>query len=140
MNPMWYLKRDLEKEGLWNRELCEKICLVYDGDISEIHDVPDKYKEIYKTAYDRDMKKLVEVAASRQKWIDQGQSFNIWYDGTSMKEVHEIYLKAWESGLKTTYYFRNQAANTVKKTTDMSNNNDEEPAQCTLGEECESCQ
>jgi ribonucleoside-diphosphate reductase alpha chain len=140
MNPMWYLKKDLEKEDLWSRELCEKICLVYDGDISEIHDIPDKYKEIYKTAYDRDMKKLVEVAASRQKWIDQGQSFNIWYDGTSMKEVHEIYLKAWESGLKTTYYFRNQSANTVKKTTDMTSHNDEEPAECTLGEECESCQ
>lgn len=143
MNPIWYLKKDLQEEGIWSRELCEKICLVYDGDISEIEEIPQKYKDIYKTAYQRDMKQLVRVAASRQKWIDQGQSFNIWYSGSSGQEVHEIYMLAWELGLKSTYYFRNEAANSIKKTTDTSNNEqkqEDEPEVCMLGEECESCQ
>tara|TARA_R110000822_G_C15338795_1_gene495935 strand:+ start:2735 stop:5164 length:2430 start_codon:yes stop_codon:yes gene_type:complete len=140
LNPMWYLKKDLEKEGLWTRDLCEKICIAHDGDISNIEEIPEKYKNIYKTAYQRDMLKLMNNAGRRQKWIDQGQSVNVWYSGSSMKELSAIYIRAWEVGAKSTYYLRNEAANNIKKTTDKQQSKTEEVEQCILGEECEACQ
>ena len=49
---------------------------------------------------------LVKAAAERGKWIDQSQSLNIFYSGTSGKVLSEIYQYAWLLGLKTTYYLR----------------------------------
>lgn len=64
------------------------------------------------------MRWLVKAAASRGKWIDQSQSLNIFFNGTSGQELSELYLYAWEAGLKTTYYLRSLAATQVEKSTD----------------------
>ena len=63
------------------------------------------------------MKWLVKAAQVRGKWIDQSQSLNIFYRGTSGKEVSDLYLYAWEAGLKTTYYLRTLSATQVEKST-----------------------
>ena len=53
----------------------------------------------------------MRAAAVRQKWIDQGQSLNIFIkiDSVSGKQLHEIYMLAWSLGLKSTYYLRSQS-------------------------------
>ncbi|MDU7693678.1 MAG: ribonucleoside-diphosphate reductase subunit alpha [Helicobacter sp.] len=77
--------------------------------------VPDLNTEtfnFYQSAYDLDQKLLVRAAAVRQKWIDQGQSLNIFMrlDGNaSIKSLHEIYMLAWKLGIKSTYYLRTQS-------------------------------
>ena len=65
----------------------------------------------YESAYDVDQFKLIAAAAIRQKWIDQGQSLNIFItlDKASGKYLHEIYTLAWQLGLKSTYYLRSQS-------------------------------
>lgn len=65
----------------------------------------------YVSAYDIDQTLLVKAAAVRQKWIDQGQSLNIFMmiDKASGKVLHEIYSLAWKLGLKSTYYLRSQS-------------------------------
>lgn len=65
----------------------------------------------YTPAYDLDQKILIKAAAIRQKWIDQGQSLNIFMtlDKASGKYLHEIYTLAWQLGLKSTYYLRSQS-------------------------------
>ena len=106
-------------------------------------DIPDKYKEKYKTAFDRDMFKLIECNSVRQKWIDQGISFNLYNKGTSLKYLNDIYMMAWEKGLKTTYYLRNRAASKVEKsTTDKKEYTEEEAVACSIAnpEACEACQ
>ena len=95
--------------------------------------------EKYKTAFDRDMFKLIECNAARQKWIDQSISFNLYNNSTSLKHLNDIYMACWEAGLKTTYYLRNRAATKVEKSTS------EDQSTCSLeamknGETCESCQ
>ena len=60
---------------------------------------------------------LLRQAAVRGKWIDQSQSLNIYYRGTSGKDISDIYMAAWRLGLKTTYYMRTQAASQVEKST-----------------------
>lgn len=65
----------------------------------------------YISAYDVDQISCVELAAIRQKWIDQGQSLNIFVklENSSGKYLNGIYMRAWELGLKSTYYLRSQS-------------------------------
>ena len=65
----------------------------------------------YPSAYSINQHDLVRAAAVRQKWIDQGQSLNIFIrlDSVSGKQLHEIYMLAWSLGLKSTYYLRSQS-------------------------------
>ncbi len=141
-NP--HFVKDMKDRGLWNSEISSlvKSC---DGDLSLLNgDIPIDLKEKYKTAFDRDMLKLIECNAVRQKWIDQAISFNLYNKSTSLKYLNDIYMACWESGLKTTYYLRNRAASKVEKSTSDSNNKESASA-CSIeamknGEICESCQ
>ena len=65
----------------------------------------------YTPAYDLDQKLLVKAGAVRQKWIDQGQSLNIFMklENATGKYLHEIYSLAWKLGIKSTYYLRSQS-------------------------------
>lgn len=72
----------------------------------------------YKTAYEIDQLNIIKAAAIRQKWIDQGQSVNIFMDlsKASGKYLNEIYTLAWKLGLKSTYYLRSQSPDAEKQT------------------------
>ena len=65
----------------------------------------------YTSAYEVEQQKIIQAAAIRQKWIDQGQSTNIFVslDKATGKYLNDIYLLAWELGLKSTYYLRSQS-------------------------------
>ena len=65
----------------------------------------------YTPAYDLDQTLIIKAAAVRQKWIDQGQSTNIFIrlDKAGGKYLNEIYMLAWKLGLKSTYYLRSQS-------------------------------
>jgi len=65
----------------------------------------------YTPAYEVDQRDIVKAAAIRQKWIDQGQSCNIFVslEKASGRYLHEIYTLAWQLGLKSTYYLRSQS-------------------------------
>ena len=80
----------------------------------------------------------------RQRWIDQGQSLNLYNSQTSLKYLNDLYLHAFQSGLKTTYYLRNLAASKIEKSTVSSESITPEPeniSACGLNDgECESCQ
>ncbi len=71
---------------------------------------PDTWS-YYTPAYDLNQTILIKAAAVRQKWIDQGQSLNIFItlDKASGKYLNEIYTLAWKLGLKSTYYLRSQS-------------------------------
>jgi ribonucleoside-diphosphate reductase alpha chain len=115
VNP--YLVEDLKKIGLWNTEMLTAI-KYNDGSVANIPNVPVELRFKYKETFEIDMRWLVKAAASRGKWIDQSQSLNIFFNGTSGQELSELYLYAWEAGLKTTYYLRSLAATQVEKSTD----------------------
>ena len=71
---------------------------------------PDTWN-FYTPAYEVEQKDIIKAAAVRQKWIDQGQSTNIFMslDKASGRYLHEIYTLAWQLGLKSTYYLRSQS-------------------------------
>lgn len=111
-----YLIEDLKKLGIWNEEMLKQI-KYHDGSIQQISGIPDSLKEKYKEVFEIGPQWLIKAAAHRGKWIDQSQSLNIFYSGTSGKELSDIYFYAWSLGLKTTYYLRSLAASHVEKST-----------------------
>jgi ribonucleoside-diphosphate reductase alpha chain len=82
---------------------------------------PDTW-EYYTPSYDLDQNILIKAGAIRQKWIDQGQSLNIFItlDKASGKYLNEIYMNAWKFGLKSTYYLRSQSPESTNDVEDRS--------------------
>ena len=78
-----------------------------------------RFSLINNTIYKRD---IIKVASKRQKWIDQGQSVNIFMeiDKASGKYLNDIYMLAWELGLKSTYYLRSQSPDVKDEAMDRS--------------------
>ncbi|MDC0933461.1 ribonucleoside-diphosphate reductase subunit alpha [Arcobacteraceae bacterium] len=76
----------------------------------------------YTPAFEVDQLDIIKAASIRQKWIDQGQSTNIFMslDKASGKYLHQIYTLAWQLGLKSTYYLRSQSPEAVSDVADRS--------------------
>lgn len=160
-----FLVRDLQAAGLWDAEMRAEI-KYHDGSVQSIVRVPDELKARYKTAFEIEPHWILEAAARRQKWIDMGQSLNLYMSAPSGKKLDEMYFSAWKMGLKTTYYLRTLAATQVEKSTLDVNKFGVQPkwmksqsasaqiqverdngdmaanagAACNLGEACEACQ
>ena len=134
--------KDMKDAGKWSTELSSMVKSA-DGDLSLLNgSIPEELKEKYKTAFDRDMLKLIECNSVRQKWIDQAVSFNLYNKTTSLKYLNDIYMACWEAGLKTTYYLRNRAASKIEKSTEAE---ESQASACSIeamknGGTCESCQ
>lgn len=111
-----YLVDDLKKVGMWNQDMLDEIKF-YDGSIQQIVGVPESLKSKYKGAFEIDPLWLIKVTAARGKWIDQSISHNVFMKGVSGQKLHDIYMTAWKSGLKTTYYLRTLGASQIEKST-----------------------
>lgn len=110
------LVEELKTRGLWNADMLDAL-KYFDGALGEIRQLPDDIKHRFATAFEIDPAWLIRGAAARQKWIDQGQSLNLYLAAPSGKAIDGMYRMAWKAGLKTTYYLRSLAATQVEKST-----------------------
>lgn len=70
----------------------------------------DKTYWIYKGAYLLDQHWSIKAAGVRQRHIDQAQSMNLYITNDfTMRQVLDLYLAAWEQGVKTIYYVRGKS-------------------------------
>jgi len=111
-----YLVEDLKALNLWDPEMLDDL-KYFDGSLLEIERVPDHVKEVYRTAFEIDAEWIIEAASRRQKWLDMGQSLNLYMMSPSGKKLNDMYFLSWRKGLKTTYYLRSVAATSVEKST-----------------------
>ncbi|MBS0659316.1 MAG: ribonucleoside-diphosphate reductase subunit alpha [Verrucomicrobia bacterium] len=111
-----YLVNALKERSLWDPEMVNDL-KYYDGEVHEIERIPDDIKEVFRTAFQIDPHWLVECASRRQKWIDMGQSLNLYMNAPNGRKLNDMYFEAWKKGLKTTYYLRTLAATQVEKST-----------------------
>jgi len=141
INP--YLVEDLKSHGLWDDVMINDL-KYYDGSVQSIDRVPNALKQLYKTAFEIDSGWLVEAGSRRQKWIDQGQSLNLYMAEPSGKKLDNLYKLAWVRGLKTTYYLRSLGATAAEKAgnrEDEINSAKSEPLVCSiLDPDCDACQ
>lgn len=110
------LVTELKERGLWSKDLLEAI-KYYDGALGGIPELPQDIKDRYATSFEIEPKWLIECASRRQKWLDMGQSLNLYLAQPSGRRLDDMYLLAWRAGLKTTYYLRTLGATNVEKST-----------------------
>jgi ribonucleoside-diphosphate reductase alpha chain len=111
-----HLVAALKKLNLWDETMIADL-KYFDGSLLKIERIPAQVKELYATAFEVETKWLIEAASSRQIWIDQAQSLNLYMAQPSGKKLDEMYKLAWLRGLKTTYYLRSLGATSAEKST-----------------------
>lgn len=73
-------------------------------------ELSDKTYWLYKGAYLMDQSWSMRAAGVRQRHIDQAQSVNLYITNDfTMRQVLNLYLLAWECGVKTIYYVRSKS-------------------------------
>ncbi len=114
INP--HLVEDLRERGLWDKDMVDDL-KYFDGILEEIDRIPQELRDLYATAFEVEPQWLIEAASRRQKWIDMGQSLNLYVANPTGPGLAAMYFLAWRKGLKTTYYLRSKAATQVEKST-----------------------
>ena len=115
-----YLVRELQGRGIWDEAIANKIKST-EGSIQGIDDIPEDIQAVYRTAWEVPMRSLIDMGAERGAFIDQSQSLNLFMESPTIGKLSSMYLHAWKSGLKTTYYLRSRPATRINKTTTNGN-------------------
>ena len=107
-NP--FLVELLKEKGIDNEKTWESI-LLNDGSVQHLAALNDEEKEIFKTFAEISQLAVIQQAAQRQKYIDQGQSINVMiHPETPTRDINQLYLTAAELGLKSIYYQHSMSA------------------------------
>lgn len=76
-----------------------------DGSVQHLECLTDEEKAVFRTFAEIDQNAVIEQAAARQEYIDQGQSLNVMVPpDVPVKDINQLYLKAWKLGVKSLYY------------------------------------
>lgn len=87
-----------------------------DGSVQHLDFLDDFEKAVFKTAFEIPQETIIDLAANRQKFIDQGQSINLFLrPNISKKELHDLHFRAWKKGLKSLYYCRSKSIQRTEK-------------------------
>jgi ribonucleoside-diphosphate reductase alpha subunit len=115
-----YLVSDLEKLGLWSKEMKDRI-ITLDGSIQQIPEIPDEIKAIYKTVWELSMKSVIEQSRDRGVFVDQMQSMNLFMANPNYKKLTSMHFYAWKQHLKTgMYYLRSRGQSSGKFSVDVN--------------------
>ena len=100
-----FLEAILQERGEDTRETWDSIASK-DGSVQHLDCLTDGEKEVFKTFSEIPQMSIINQAAQRQKYIDQAQSINISLDPSevSIKDINQLYIAAWEKGVKRLYY------------------------------------
>ncbi len=101
-NP--FLEKLLENKGKNSKEIWKDV-RNHDGSVQHLDFLSELEKNVFKTFSELDQMGIVQQAAARQIYIDQGQSLNIMvHPDTPVKEINAFYITAWKLGIKAMYY------------------------------------
>ncbi len=101
-NP--FLEKLLEKKRKNTSEVWSNI-RDHDGSVQQLKFLNEDEKSVFKTFAEIDPYVIVDQAAARQKYLDQSQSLNLMINPlTPPKEINNLYIYAWQKGIKTLYY------------------------------------
>ena len=92
-----------------------------EGSVQQIAELPEDLKAIYRTVWEIPMRGLIDMARARNAYIYQSQSLNLFSESPNIGKLSSMYMYAWKSGLKTTYYLRSRPATRIAKTTVAAN-------------------
>ena len=111
-----YLVTELQRRGLWDEQMINEIKQA-EGSVQDVDRIPAELREVYRTAWEIPQRQLIDMGAERGAFIDQSQSLNLFMETPTIGKLSSMYLHAWKSGLKTTYYLRSRPATKINKST-----------------------
>ncbi|WP_326563290.1 ribonucleoside-diphosphate reductase subunit alpha [Micromonospora sp. NBC_01796] len=138
------LVRELKALGRWTEQVRTEIRRA-EGSVQGIESLPADVRELFRTAWELPQRALIDLAAARSPYIDQSQSLNLFMSAPNIGKLSSMYLYAWKSGLKTTYYLRSRPATRIQQATVAINRPvavDTDAVACSLEnpESCDACQ
>ena len=105
-----HLMKDLIKKNLWSDDMRKKI-IIHQGSIQNINEIPQNIKDIYKTAFELNLKNIIAQSVNRGPFIDQSQSMNLFMKTPDFHVLTNAHFYGWRNGLKTgMYYLRSTPA------------------------------
>lgn len=105
-----HLVNDLIDLGLWTKDIKNEF-LFDNGSVQNIKEIPQNIKDIYMTAFEMNMKPIVQQSIDRAPFIDQSQSMNLFLAEPNFKRLRSCHYYSWKKGLKTgMYYLRPRTA------------------------------
>jgi ribonucleoside-diphosphate reductase alpha chain len=110
------LVAELRAHGLWTAQVREAIKLA-NGSVQGIAALPADSRQLFRTAWELPQRALIDLAAARAPFIDQSQSLNLFLAAPTIGKLSSMYMHAWKSGLKTTYYLRSRPATRIQQAT-----------------------
>ena len=144
------LVAELKRHGLWTAAVRDQIKRA-EGSVQSLAELPEETRRLFRTAWELPQRALIDLAAARAPFVDQSQSLNLFLAAPTIGKLSSMYLHAWKSGLKTTYYLRSRPATRIQQATvavpaasaaPASAVSAEDAVACSLEnpETCEACQ
>jgi len=148
MNKNKYLDKIIKDKCSENKKLdygeVWSSIIANNGSVQHLDILDDWQKSVFKTAIEIDQRWIVEHAADRQVFVDQGQSVNIFFKpDTSVKYLHAVHFLAWKKGLRTLYYCRSEKiikADKVSQKVERSIIEEIDLKQLAEGSDCLACE
>ncbi len=104
-----------------------KSILENNNSVSHLKFLTDLEKQVFMNAMEINQYAIIKQAAQRQKWIDQGQSINLFFGkNADPKYIHGVHMEAWRTGIKSLYYMRSEGVISG----DLASRSKEECAAC----------
>jgi len=100
-----FLEELLEQKGKNTLDVWDSI-MENDGSVQHLDFLSDEEKAVFKKFSEIPQMAVIKQAAQRQQYIDQGQSLNMSIDpdNVSIKDINQLYIEAWRTGVKSLYY------------------------------------
>jgi len=100
-----FLKELLQQKDKDTKEIWDNI-MKHDGSVQQLDFLTQKEKDVFKKFSEIPQMAIIKQAAQRQKYIDQSQSINLSIDpdNVSIKDINQLYIEAWQTGVKSLYY------------------------------------
>jgi ribonucleoside-diphosphate reductase alpha chain len=129
--------KKLDYQDIWSSIISNS------GSVQHLEIFDEWTRSVFKTAIEIDQRWIIEHAADRQQFIDQGQSVNVFFKpDTNIKYLHAVHFMAWKRGLKTLYYCRSEKiikADKVSQSIERNIIEEIDLKQIIDGDECLAC-
>ena len=99
-----WLVKELLKIDLWNNDIINKV-IANHGSIQTIVEIPEDIRYRYKEVWEVSQKSLIDLSIIRNKYVDQGQSLNVYHASAKYSKIASALMYAWKGGLKSGVYY-----------------------------------
>lgn len=100
----------MKTKDVYNDDVINDI-IDHSGSVQHVDWLNDHEKLVFKTAFEIDQKAIIRMASTRQKYIDQAQSINLFFSSEESEEyISEVHQMAFmDPNVKSLYYLRSEA-------------------------------